>query len=643
MQKFSDFVVREINPSGVVASLQSLEHSVVESVFRSTKNSSASVPSDDAIAAIIREFSVLVELSQDTIDALQSFLTACFRQDADCEVDFTAFACTDKEMRGQAHGIIRSNAKDYIDSDTVQVDGVSHIRLLAKHKQSKKNQKFRQRDAWPEGVGEYLKFKLLKENIDTMSAVNYLSKKLRFKPESMYFAGTKDKRAVTVQWCTMHKRKPSSLVWINNMNFYPRIRIGDFEYVKEPVRLGELSGNRFEILLREVSATPVEAAAACEAIKASGFINYFGLQRFGKGSTGSHIMGALILRRQWKEAVDANFTERRFDRDDIAKCKKLYREGDVAEALKCIPQVMHSEKKMLQVLSAAPSDFNGAYRQLPRNTRLLCIHALQSFVWNRAATERIKRYGLEVVEGDLVLSTPPCDFDVEDVNNDEVVSLQTPDTSAVHLVSAEDIANKTYTIRDVVLPLVGKDIIFPQNEIKDVCLTSLGEMGVSMNDFSSHPDNICRLGGSYRSLMGYASDFEYVVLPYSDRHEELVSTEMNRFYSSQSKRSEETSESAPTASNGSAGAGCENSKYNALLLKFSLRPGMYATMFLRELTKESTESEVHIQRTMVSNNNSAGEEANSEDVASDNVTDAEQPKKRQRSGSVCSPERLQHA
>lgn len=71
------------------------------------------------------------------------------------------------------------------------------------------------------------------------------------------------------------------------------IKLGDFEYVDAPLFLGAAKGNRFDIILRAASS-PEGAPGivrAAQALQASGFINYFGLQRFGSGCVPTHRSG----------------------------------------------------------------------------------------------------------------------------------------------------------------------------------------------------------------------------------------------------------------------------------------------------------------------------------------------------------------
>lgn len=49
------------------------------------------------------------------------------------------------------------------------------------------------------------------------------------------------------------------------------------------------AGNEFEIVLRKLTgATAEQVQAAADGLKASGFINYYGLQRFGSNDSATH-------------------------------------------------------------------------------------------------------------------------------------------------------------------------------------------------------------------------------------------------------------------------------------------------------------------------------------------------------------------
>jgi tRNA pseudouridine13 synthase len=65
-------------------------------------------------------------------------------------------------------------------------------------------------------------------------------------------------------------------------------KLGDFTYTRYPLHLGGLSGNMFDIILRNVRGSPADINLAADALKKSGFINYFGLQRFGNAMAPTH-------------------------------------------------------------------------------------------------------------------------------------------------------------------------------------------------------------------------------------------------------------------------------------------------------------------------------------------------------------------
>ena len=70
-----------------------------------------------------------------------------------------------------------------------------------------------------------------------------------------------------------------------------RLRPGD------GLRLGDLSGNRFKLVIREIDEKNDQIIQnGIESLKTNGFINYFGLQRFGTcNEAPTHIIGSKLI------------------------------------------------------------------------------------------------------------------------------------------------------------------------------------------------------------------------------------------------------------------------------------------------------------------------------------------------------------
>ena len=62
----------------------------------------------------------------------------------------------------------------------------------------------------------------------------------------------------------------------------PNLFMGNFSYKNTGLELGDLGGNHFTIALRNIEPELKESAAkALDGLRDKGFVNYFGLQRFG--------------------------------------------------------------------------------------------------------------------------------------------------------------------------------------------------------------------------------------------------------------------------------------------------------------------------------------------------------------------------
>ena len=550
--RFSDFVVREVSISGEVTHLDSTEDlGGWESKYFKGKGGDEEVTSDNVhekIAEFWGDIGLIVQikadndergdaavnadvLSEPKSEALRSFILLACEKSTECPSDLLCFPGLQKAVRAAVHAAVKKHFSSYIETETTQVSDVSFIRLIAtSRKQKGTKRKFG--TPWPTGLGNYMRFTLLKENIDTMNAVNILNRALRCNNSNngVSYSGTKDKRGVTAQKCTVYRRKPSDLSRINRSTLLPSILVGDFEYVDGPAMLGELGGNRFEIILRSLSApSDLDVISACDSVRTQGFINYFGLQRFGKGGSKSHEIGREILKSNWENCVRMLFTSKSDDRVNIAQAKVLFHEQKYQLAIGLLPDQMHAEKGVLHCLQTHPADWLRAYQSIPKNARLICMHAYQSCLWNKAVSRRLSLHGLRCIEGDLVVITSAASgSDSVSANDNSFQRCSGNAKPEVRALTSEDVSSQSYSIRDVVLPLLGSDSVLPPNAIGDYYLELLAADGLSMDMFRSC-DAAYREKGAYRRMLQCPTDFVYKLIPYDDIDAELNDTELTVF------------------------------------------------------------------------------------------------------------------
>jgi len=221
------------------------------------------------------------------------------------------------------------------------------------------------------------------------------------------FAGTKDRRAVTTQLfvfgAPIDEVRSICLADVDFLSIYP---------TSAKIGLGDLLGNSFSILLREMDAGWPEAQEIAESVRGQleelgGFPNFFGVQRFGAARPVTHIVGKLMTRRDPERALLTYLCHPgEYESPEAAEARRrLSAEMDFAQALRYFPKELSFEKAMLNYLVRRPGDYAGAFGELPQNLLMMFVHAYQSFLFNRMLSERMRR-GLPLnrpVEGDIVL------------------------------------------------------------------------------------------------------------------------------------------------------------------------------------------------------------------------------------------------
>lgn len=193
--------------------------------------------------------------------------------------------------------------------------------------------------------------------------------------------------------------------------------------------------------MRADSDSTIERALS--SVKDCGFINYYGsfpsfawahplyflgMQRFGTASVPTHAIGLAILRSEWQQAVSLLLQTRYGEHPEVEAARNAWLvDGDLDRAIALMPRRVVAERCILESYKKMGGDTRNAmgalstvgrsravqlqltYRsKIPRNLRLMYIHAYQSYVWNAIVSDRIHTFGSDKpIVGDIILENDP--------------------------------------------------------------------------------------------------------------------------------------------------------------------------------------------------------------------------------------------
>ena len=116
-----------------------------------------------------------------------------------------------------------------------------------------------------------------------MDAINVVSGNLGLKTGNFVFSGTKDKRGMTTQRVSVQKVNGQRLLALNKS--LKCIKVGNIEYKKTSLKMGDNWGNQFRLVLRNMKAEEKDTVkVAMHSLAETGFINYYGMQVNGCSS-----------------------------------------------------------------------------------------------------------------------------------------------------------------------------------------------------------------------------------------------------------------------------------------------------------------------------------------------------------------------
>ena len=249
----------------------------------------------------------------------------------------------------------------------------------------------------PAADGPVWVYRMDKQKVSTLQAVERLSKEFGVKRKNLSVCGLKDKQGRTEQLLG---------VFGGSLGATDVVQAGDLRLkligrTAEPLDSSNITANRFEVTVRDLSAA--EAARVPESVAEvlkSGVVNYFDSQRFGFLKHGQGFIAKHLVRGDWESALKAFLaTPSELDHSDDAKVKRFWKEHWGEWNLRAPQDAGKRYAPVLRKLRDDPEDFKGAFMHIDRRLRMMVLFELQSYVWN----EGVKRYlGARVKAAELI-------------------------------------------------------------------------------------------------------------------------------------------------------------------------------------------------------------------------------------------------
>ncbi len=325
----------------------------------------------------------------------------------------------------------------------------------------------------PSGTGPNTWILIEKIGRNTLDVVLDIAKELHINRKRTGFAGMKDKAAVTRQWLCVSNIEPEELPDLEEKLY--NVKVLKIMKNEKKLRIGQLVGNKFRILIRDSDDPKQDAEIAgriLDQLVQMGVPNYYGWQRFGKNRPNTHKVGEALVHNDIKGAVDSYIgNPYEGEKNHIKEARELYEMGEFEEAYQSMPSGMRYEKMMLRELMKQQRKrgkldeeaYKISLESLPKPLKRMFVHAYQSYLFNKVVSERTKMGIDRYVEGDIVIDNEEHlihEFEEDDINK-KIKNFQ---------------AHQTAPLYGTKVPLAGAEVGKMEQKVID-------DEGIKLEDF----------------------------------------------------------------------------------------------------------------------------------------------------------------
>ncbi|CAI5785478.1 pseudouridylate synthase 7 homolog isoform X3 [Podarcis lilfordi] len=218
------------------------------------------------LATVTKCGEIIVKANQDYQDLCQlvSEEEACgFMKFLDAKLEKSKFAFRpdgDKEHRKMVHHFISKKFGKLVETKSF-TDAQQKVVIIVRFREKSGSRK---RAAVDSGMRKeiYTAFTLRKENLETLEAISFLSAELGVLPSDFSYTGIKDKKAITYQAMVVKKVTPERLKELGNTIGKKGIGVSNVHSASQPLRLGQLQGNHFDIIVRDLKLKSDDCSAS---------------------------------------------------------------------------------------------------------------------------------------------------------------------------------------------------------------------------------------------------------------------------------------------------------------------------------------------------------------------------------------------
>ena len=382
--------------------------------------------------------------------------------------------------------------------------------------------------------GNFTIAEVTSRNWETHTLVQELAHHLHLSQRRISFAGTKDKRAWTTQLMSFDHVPPEQLADLSIKD----IGVQNIYQSNAPVRIGELLGNHFDIIIRNIpeQIVPEDIISLISVFQHwGGFPNFYGIQRFGVIRPITHLVGKSIILEDFEKAAMTYIGNPLPGESETTSQLRaeLEKTRNYGKAFHSYPDSLNFEKAILNKLIQDPSDFISALKELPKNLLMMFVNAYESWVFNKILSERI-RCNLPIhqaILGDIIYP----------MRNNVFINDPIPVTASNIEKVNKQITKKKAAVTGL---LVGYESVYADGEMGQIEHAILDEQRIDPRDFIIPEIPFLSSAGSRRPLLALLPSLEWTL--HVDEY---------------------------------------TSDRQALTLHFDLQKGCYATSLLREIMK----------------------------------------------------------